>query len=256
MHFTVYCLQGRRKGEGALTVLFSLPRAIFLAIIGKIHLTTDTGQATCLCHRRHTSLLSPFCISFTQVWEESYAWNEQSTTKVSIPPGTRYLSREQRDSGAGPATLGPRAQQSYIPVAGLSWNTVAPPCQGRGDTLKPRESFLMAGEEREAVRSKSWTQEVQSTRESPHWSNLRPGRKRQEKSWNAVRFFSFFCQSSYWAWWGGWKGKGLHDTKDTVQSWCQLGTLEYWVAGVRGEGWGLSPVPSRWVKMILSKPFA
>ena len=55
----------------------------------------------------------------------------------------------------GPATLGSRAWQSYMPVAGLSWSTVAPPWQGRGDMLEPRESFLMAGEEREAVRSKS-----------------------------------------------------------------------------------------------------
>lgn len=145
----------------------------------------------------------------------------------------------------GQLPLGPKGSAILHPCG---WPKLGHSCTampGRGDMLEPRKAFswqekkgklsAQKAEHRRFSRQESLLIEVT-------WDLGEKGKRRAGGTWSG---FSFFCQSSYWAWWGGWKGKGLHDTKDTVQSWCQLGTLEYWVAGW-GKGWGpLSPVPSR-----------
>ena len=157
---------------------------------------------------------------------------------------------------SGTATAEARAEHCSISVPEKREHTWAP------------ESFLVAGEKGKLSTQKAEYRRF--TRQPPHSSNMRPGRKRQEKSWNPFRFgffsffsffffffFSFFCQSTYWSWGQGGKGNSCMTQKTLLRADAKLGTLE--LLSCRGwgeEGWGLSPDPSRWGKMILPKLFA
>lgn len=117
-----------------------------------------------------------------------------------------------------PAIAGSRAEQSYTPGADLSWSTVPPPCQREGAHLSPRK--LSHGRRRKgSCQLKKLNTGGSIDREPPHSSNMRSGRKRQKKSWNPVRFFSFFpLPKLLLGMGGGRKEEGLHDTKETAQS--------------------------------------
>lgn len=142
---------------------------------------------------------------------------------------TRCVSRQQRDSGAGPATVGSGAAQPYPLGADLSRSPVPPLCQGEGSTPEPPKKGMLSAHTAEHRRFNRQSAPPPAPASPSRSSNMRPGRKRQEQHCNPVRFcFSFFLSfaKASMGHGRGRRGKGLHDTKETAQSSCQVGTLE------------------------------
>lgn len=156
----------------------------------------------------------------------------------------------------GPAPAWSEAEQSCTSQANLSRNIVPPPCQGRGNTpaLTPTPRKFSHGRRRKGSCQLEELNTEGSIGRVTHSSNLRPGReekKKKNKSWNPLRLVFFLLPKLLLGMEGGRKGEGLHDTKETAQSRCQLGALEL-VSCRSRQGWGLSSDPKQ---MSESDPF-
>lgn len=211
----------------------------------------------CLCCRRHTALLCPLWVSFSCIQgEESSAWDQRSSSTISVSENGVHEQTAEGWRCQGQLLWGQRLINP-IPV-GPTWVGALSPLHAREERICLHPRKFSHGRRRKGSSQLKKLNTGGSISREPliqvTW-DLGGGKKaREELEPTRVGFLSFFCQSSHWAW-RQRKGEGLHDTKETAQSWCQVAALE--LASCRSrESWGLSPDPSRWVKVILSKPFA
>ena len=129
-----------------------------------------------------------------------------------------------------PATLGSRARQSYIPVAGLAGARLHLHGRGEETRLSPGKAFSW-----QEKKGKLSAQKAEHRRFNQQESLLIQvtwdlGEKGKRRAGTQSGFF-FLLPKLLWGMVGRVERERAAWHKDTVQTWCQLGTLEYWVAG-------------------------